>query len=71
MIFPAGEALDVKPVSLIGKMLQRQILSWDCPLKSRKSKQFNFVNKALENIIRAYYTLELRPFCCFYWTLGD
>jgi hypothetical protein len=26
-------------------------LSWDCPFNSRKSKQFNLVSKALENMI--------------------
>jgi hypothetical protein len=61
-------ALDVKPVSLICKMLlqaavsysgshkiwQRQTLSWDCPFNSGKSKQLNFESKVLEDINRAY-----------------
>jgi hypothetical protein len=78
-------ALGVKLVSLICKMLpqttasysrshkilQRQTLLWDCPFNTRKSKQFNLVRKALENMIRAYYTLKLGLFCCFYWTMGD
>jgi hypothetical protein len=34
-----------------------QTLSWDCPFNSRISNQFNLVSKALENIIRAYFTL--------------
>jgi hypothetical protein len=85
MIFQTGGALGVNPVSLICKMLpqttasysgshkilQRQTLSWDCPFNIRKSKQFNFVSKALENMIRAYYTLKLDSFCCFYQTMGD
>jgi hypothetical protein len=53
------------------KILQRQTLSWDCPYNTRKCKQFNLVNKALENMIRAYYTIKLTSFCCFYWTMGD
>jgi hypothetical protein len=66
-------ALGVKPVSLICKMLpqttasysgshkifQRKTSSWDCPFNTRKSKQLNLVSKALENMIRAYYTLKL------------
>jgi hypothetical protein len=44
---------------------------WDCPFNRRKSKQFNLVSKARENMIRAYYTLKLRSFCFFYWTIGD
>jgi hypothetical protein len=47
------------------KILLRQILSCDGPFNSRKSKQFNLVSKALENMIRAFYTLKLRSFCCF------
>jgi hypothetical protein len=44
---------------------------WDCPFNSRKSKQFNLVNKAIEIMIRVYYNLKLRSFCFFYWTIGD
>jgi hypothetical protein len=29
------------------------------------------VSRALENMIRVYYTLKLRSFCFFYWTIGD
>jgi hypothetical protein len=82
MIFQTGGALGVKTVSLICKMLpqtaasysgshkilQRQTLSW--PFNTRKSKQFNLVSKALENMIRAYYTLKLGSLCCFYLTMG-
>jgi hypothetical protein len=50
--------------------LQRQTLSWDCPFNTQKSKQFNLVSKAIENIIRANYTLKLSVYCCF-WTMGD
>jgi hypothetical protein len=74
-----GGALGVKPVSLICKMLiqtaalysgshkilQRQTLSWDCPFNTRKSKRFNLVSKALENMIRAYYTLKFGSFYAF------
>jgi hypothetical protein len=28
-------------------------------------------SKAQENMIRAYYTLKLRLFSFFYWTIGD
>jgi hypothetical protein len=52
-------------------LFQIQTLSWDCPFSSRKSKQFNLVSKALENMIRASYTLKLRSFCFFYWTIGN
>jgi hypothetical protein len=66
-------ALDVKPVSLICKMLlqtassysvcqeilQRQTLLWDCPFNTQKSKTFNLGIKALENMSIAYYTLKL------------
>jgi hypothetical protein len=72
-------SIGVKPVSLICKMLpqatasysgsrkilQRQTLSWDCPFNSKKSKQFNLVSKALENMIRVYYTFKLGSFICF------
>jgi hypothetical protein len=37
------------------KILQRQTLSWDCPFNTQKSKQFNLVSKAPENMIRDYY----------------
>jgi hypothetical protein len=85
MIFSNRGALVVKPVSQIckklpqttasysgsHKILLRQILSWDCPFNTWKSKQFNLVSKALENMIRAYYILKLGLFYCFYWTMGD
>jgi hypothetical protein len=68
-------SLDVKPVSLICKMLPQTFsnstLSWDCPFNSRISKQFNIGSKALENMIRAYCSLKLRSFCFFYWTMGN
>jgi hypothetical protein len=38
---------------------------------TRKSKKINLVSKALENMIRAYYSLKFSSFCCFYWTMGD
>jgi hypothetical protein len=43
----------------------------DCPFNSRKSKQFNLVSKALQNMIRVYNTLKLRSLCFFYWTISD
>jgi hypothetical protein len=53
------------------KLFQIQTLSWDWPFNSRKSKQFNLVSKAQENMIMVYYTLKLRSFSFFYWTIGD
>jgi hypothetical protein len=86
MIFQTGvSTVDVKPVSLIFKMLQkatasyrgshkilqRQTFLWDCPFNTRNSKRFNLVSNAQENMIRVYYTLKLSSFCSFYWTIGD
>jgi hypothetical protein len=85
--FSNRRALGVKQVSLICKMLpqttapyscshkilQRQTLSWDCPFNTRKPKQFNLVSKALENMIRVYYTLKLVRFAAFIgqWGTGQ
>jgi hypothetical protein len=82
MIFQTRGALDVKPVSLICKMLlqtaalysgshkisQRQTLSVDCPFNSRKSNQLNLESKVLEDLNRAYYN---RNKICFSIFIGQ
>jgi hypothetical protein len=47
------------------KILQRQT-----NFNTKKSKQFDLISKAIENMIKAYYTLKLGSFCCFYWAMG-
>jgi hypothetical protein len=53
------------------KILQRQTLSWDCSFNRQKSKQFNLVNKALENMIRAYTRQNWVRFAAFigHWAI--